>query len=103
MGDQVLRSLGEVVKACIRRDVDSAYRYGGDEFVVLLPDTDREQARFAALRIQKQFSTFRFGRVGISIGITEAQPDEDENTLLRRADDAMYESKNSGRGSITTR
>jgi len=101
MGDHVLRSLGQVVKVCIRKDVDTGYRYGGDEFVVILPDTDKHQARFAAERIQKQFGAFRFGNTSLSIGIAEAIPTEDEQTLVRRADEAMYQSKKDGRARIT--
>jgi len=101
VGDQVLRSLAQVIKVCIRKDVDSAYRYGGDEFVVILPDTDKLQARNAAERIQKQFGAFKFGSTSLSIGITEAKPDEDEKKLVKRADEAMYQSKRLGRARIT--
>jgi diguanylate cyclase (GGDEF)-like protein/PAS domain S-box-containing protein len=101
VGDQVLKALAQVIKVCIRKDVDSAYRYGGDEFVVLLPDTDKIQSRNAADRIQKQFGAFKFGATSLSIGITEAKPDEDEKKLVKRADEAMYQSKKFGRARIT--
>jgi diguanylate cyclase (GGDEF)-like protein/PAS domain S-box-containing protein len=101
MGDQVLRSLGEVIRSAIRRDVDTGYRYGGDEFIVILPDTDKNKARFAAERIQKQFGAFKYGQTSLSIGITEAQAKEDEKSLLRRADEALYTSKREGRARIT--
>jgi len=100
MGDRVLRALAEVIKVCIRKDVDSAYRYGGDEFIILLPDTDKHKARFAAERIQKQFASFKFGHTSLSIGITEARSDENEKEILKRADEAMYESKRKGGSSI---
>lgn len=96
MGDQVLRSLAQVIKVCIRGDIDSGYRYGGDEFVVVLPDTDKKQARVVAERIQKQFGAFKFGRTGLSIGIAQARNDEDEKSLIRRTDEAMYRAKRSG-------
>jgi diguanylate cyclase (GGDEF)-like protein/PAS domain S-box-containing protein len=101
VGDQVLRSLAQVVKVCIRKDVDSGFRYGGDELVVVLPDTDKLQARNAAERIQKQFGAFKFGRTSLSIGITEARADEDEKKLVKRADEAMYQSKRLGKARIT--
>jgi len=101
MGDQVLRSLGEVINACIRRDVDAGFRYGGDEFVVVLPDTGVEQAKSAAVRIQKQFGAFRFGETGLSIGIAEANVGDNEQTLVRKADFAMYKSKKGGKNRIT--
>lgn len=101
MGDHVLRSLGQVIKVCIRKDVDSGFRYGGDEFVIMLPDTDKEQAKVAAERIQKQFSAFKFGNTGLSMGIAEAAADEDDKSLIKRADEAMYRSKKEGRSRLT--
>jgi diguanylate cyclase (GGDEF)-like protein len=101
VGDQVLKALAQVINVCIRKDVDSAYRYGGDEFVVLLPDTDKQQSRNVADRIQKQFGAFKFGITSLSIGITEARPDEDDKKLVKRADEAMYQSKRFGRNRIT--
>jgi diguanylate cyclase (GGDEF)-like protein/PAS domain S-box-containing protein len=101
MGDHVLRSLGQVIKVCIRKDVDIGFRYGGDEFVIMLPDTDKEQAKVAADRIQKQFCAFKFGNTGLSMGIAEAFSDEDEQSLVRRADEAMYRSKKEGRSRVT--
>jgi diguanylate cyclase (GGDEF)-like protein/PAS domain S-box-containing protein len=101
MGDQVLRSLGEIIRLCIRNNVDTGYRYGGDEFVVILPDTNREKAQVVAERIQKQFGSFRFGSTSLSIGITEAKPGEDTKSLLSRADEAMYTSKRGGRARVS--
>lgn len=101
MGDHVLRSLGQVIKVCIRKDIDLGFRYGGDEFVIILPDTDGQQAKVAAERIQKQFGAFKFGSTSLSIGIAEALEDEDEQGLVRRTDEAMYQSKKEGRARIT--
>ena len=101
MGDNALQSLGGVIHACLRKDIDAGFRYGGDEFVVILPDTDMEQARIAAERIQKQFCALKFGQTNLSIGIADARMDDDEKTLVRRADMAMYASKKGGRGRIT--
>jgi diguanylate cyclase (GGDEF)-like protein/PAS domain S-box-containing protein len=101
VGDQVLRSLGQVIKVCIRKDVDSGFRYGGDEFSVILPDTDRNQAKVAAERIAKQFGAFKFGRVSLSIGIAEAKAGEDEKSIVKRTDEALYRSKREGRARIT--
>jgi diguanylate cyclase (GGDEF)-like protein/PAS domain S-box-containing protein len=101
MGDHVLKSLGDVVNACIRRGVDSGFRYGGDEFVVILPDTGMDRAVVAAERIQKQFCALKFGRTSLSVGIAEAKEDDDEKTLVRRADLAMYASKTGGKNKIT--
>ncbi|HMD68232.1 MAG TPA: sensor domain-containing diguanylate cyclase [Chitinivibrionales bacterium] len=101
VGDQVLRSLGQVIKVCIRKDVDAGFRYGGDEFAVILPDTDKNQAKVAAERIAKQFGAFKFGRVSLSIGIAEAMAGEDEKSIVKRTDEALYRSKREGRARIT--
>jgi diguanylate cyclase (GGDEF)-like protein/PAS domain S-box-containing protein len=102
MGDKVLHSLAQVINACIRQDVDSGFRYGGDEFVVLLPDTKKKQAGVVANRIQKQYRALKFGRTDLSIGITEAEVGDNEETIVKRADDAMYSSKREGGGTIST-
>jgi diguanylate cyclase (GGDEF)-like protein/PAS domain S-box-containing protein len=101
VGDAVLKALGQVIKVCIRKDVDSGYRYGGDEFAVILPDTDMLQAKVAAERIQKQFGAFKFGNISISIGIAEAKTGETEKTLVKRTDECLYRSKRDGRARIT--
>ncbi|MDR2729234.1 MAG: sensor domain-containing diguanylate cyclase [Chitinispirillales bacterium] len=101
MGDSVLKSLGEVINVCIRKDVDAGFRYGGDEFVIIMPDTTMDQAKVGAERIQKQFGAFKFGQTSLSIGIAEAQPDDDEKSFVRRADFAMYRSKKRGKNRIT--
>ena len=101
MGDHVLRSLGQIIKVCIRKDVDMGFRYGGDEFVIILPDTDKFQAKVVADRIVKQYSAFKFGSTGLSMGIAEALHDESEQAFVRRADEAMYQSKRDGRARIS--
>ncbi len=101
MGDHVLKSLGQVIRSCLRADIDTGYRYGGDEFVILLPDTDKFQAKIAAERIQKQFLSLNFGKTSLSMGISEATQDEDEQTFIKRTDEAMYNSKREGKARIT--
>jgi diguanylate cyclase (GGDEF)-like protein/PAS domain S-box-containing protein len=101
VGDGVLRSLGQVIKVCIRKDVDMGFRYGGDEFALILPDTDKLQARVVADRIQKQLGAFKFGRISLSIGITEAKPGDSEKNLVKNVDECLYTSKREGRARIT--
>lgn len=101
MGDQVLRSLGQIIRMCLRNDVDLPFRYGGDEFIILLPDTDKNQACVAAERIQKQFSSVEVGETSLSIGIAEALTAELEESLIRRADNALYQAKKDGRARIS--
>jgi diguanylate cyclase (GGDEF)-like protein/PAS domain S-box-containing protein len=101
MGDHTLKSLANVIKVCIRKDIDTAYRYGGDEFIIILPDTDKLQARTVTDRIQKQYGAFKFGTTSLSMGIAEALSTEDDQSLLRRTDEALYTSKREGRARIT--
>ena len=101
MGDHTLRSLSNVIRVCIRKDIDTAYRYGGDEFILLLPDTDKHQARVVTDRIQKQYGSFRFGVTSLSMGIAEALAGEDDTSIMHRADEALYTSKREGRARIT--
>jgi diguanylate cyclase (GGDEF)-like protein len=101
VGDSVLKSLGQVIKVCIRKDVDMGFRYGGDEFALVLPDTDKLQARVVADRIQKQLGAFKFGRISLSIGITEAKPGDSEKNLVKNVDECLYTSKREGRARIT--
>jgi len=100
-GDEVLKSLGDAINACIRKDVDAGFRYGGDEFVIIMPDTTMDQAKVGAERIQKQFGAFKYGQTSLSIGIAEADHEDDEKSFVRRADFAMYRSKKRGKNRIT--
>jgi diguanylate cyclase (GGDEF)-like protein len=106
-GDQVLTA---IVERCCRviRHVDVLGRYGGDEFVVILPETDHLMATEVADRIQYSISgspmTTDAGSVSvsISIGITQATPETaDIGLLLNKADQALYRSKQAGRNTIT--
>lgn len=106
-GDQVLIA---VVDRCCRiiRHIDILGRYGGDEFVILLPETDLHIAAEVADRIRTSISkpavVTEAGSivVSISLGITEATPEAaDLGLLLNKADQALYRSKRSGRNKIT--
>ena len=101
-GDKVLMQLGEVVRKCLRAN-DSGYRYGGDEFTVILPETRGSEAMTVAERIRDGFHALDFStesgkkvRLSVSIGITEIQPNETWENLTKRADAAMYEAKKGG-------
>jgi diguanylate cyclase (GGDEF)-like protein len=94
-GDASLRALGECLRATMRAS-DAAYRIGGDELMVLLPD-ERSWGAFAfAQRLLREASVHRSG-VTFSGGVAEAIDRESADTLVRRADLALYEAKRSGR------
>jgi diguanylate cyclase (GGDEF)-like protein len=107
-GDKVLVKIGEIIKSCLRTP-DSAYRYGGEEFTVILPETTSEEANTAAERIRKAIEAETFypkpGKpesVTISIGVTEYAKKEDIFAFVQRADKAMYVSKEQGRNRVSS-
>ncbi len=103
-GDAMLTQVAQLIKGCTR-DTDSVCRYGGEEFVVILPGTDVERAQEVAERIrQKQESRIFRPRRGlalrstISIGVAELIPDDEgPEMLFGRADHALYQAKEHGR------
>jgi diguanylate cyclase (GGDEF)-like protein/PAS domain S-box-containing protein len=95
-GDKVLRSVAQVVLKSIRR-MDSAYRYGGDEFTVILPGATQVEASQVAERIRKTFeNTPYLQQIKLSIGLVEFDPEYDLTTFVKHADEAMYTAKKMG-------
>ena len=106
-GDKALVGLGQIIKLCLRT-MDTAYRYGGEEFTIILPETNCEEAAVVADRIRTAVEAENLSpepekvvTITISIGITEYSPDERISTFVQRADNAMYISKQKGRNRIT--
>jgi diguanylate cyclase (GGDEF)-like protein len=102
-GDEVLRHIGYTLRDHIRHP-DIAGRYGGEEFLILLPNTASAEATEQAERLRKYVREAKVQvidhilSVTISIGVAQFRPGEDTwDTLLNRADNAMYEAKNNGR------
>lgn len=98
-GDQVLREVAEAIGASCR-DCDLAARYGGDEFAVILPETDLPGARETARRLAGRIEAKRWQHqgadmtVGVSIGTAELHPGQSAEALVREADRALYVDKN---------
>lgn len=101
-GDKVLRRVGEIVRHSIRRNVDSGYRYGGDEFTVLLIGASRDQAQAIAERIRSSLEQSGFRDITVSIGMAEFDETLDLEGFVQAADDAMYMSKHSGGNRVHT-
>lgn len=101
-GDQALKSLAAAVRERLR-PVDHLARFGGEEFVVLLPETPLAEAQQALTRLQRSLSAGLFmheGRdvlVTFSAGVTAWQPGETLDAALERADQALYEAKRTGK------
>ena len=107
-GDKVLAGIGKVIKSCLRK-MDTAYRYGGEEFTVILPETSRGEVMTVAKRIKDAMDNEKFSpqsgksvSITISIGATEYCRDERISEFVQRADKAMYLSKQRGRNQIST-
>lgn len=99
-GDRVLQTIGEVVNDCTRQHVDLGFRYGGDEFTVILPEADEEIAILIAERIRCSFLAKQFERLTLSIGVATYQKDPTAQTFIRAADVMMYEAKRAGGNQI---
>lgn len=98
-GDNVLQSIGRVITSTTRKNVDQNYRYGGDEFTIILPQTSMEQASQVAHRIVTSYHELGFGSTDLSIGLARFIRHEGDSwnndviNLIDRADKAMYQAK----------
>jgi diguanylate cyclase (GGDEF)-like protein len=111
-GDTVLKELAEILNGqCRHTTIDACFRYGGEEFVVILPEEELSHATSVAERIRRAveehpFSIKREHRnttVTISLGVAVAAPDEQVTgpELLKRSDDALYTAKRNGRNRVS--
>ncbi|MFH1985393.1 MAG: diguanylate cyclase [Pseudomonadota bacterium] len=102
-GDNVLRLVGDLMRAVTRRS-DQSFRYGGDEFFVILPETDLQQAVVMAEKIRTTFNArwpydaadSNAPRVTLSIGVAQSAGEAEPEAFIRRADMAMYAAKQAG-------
>lgn len=106
-GDKVLMAMGEIITSCLRSN-DTAYRYGGEEFTVVLPETRLEEACLVGERVRGILSQRVFtpeeettARVTISVGATQFSTNDTLESFIKRADKAMYDSKKAGRDRLT--
>jgi len=105
-GDQVLRTVAQIIRTQLR-EYDTAGRYGGEEFAVLLPFTKIDEAAMAAERLRKaveskdiKISHDKNINVTISLGVYEFKLNDSENDLLNNADKALYKAKETGRNKV---
>jgi diguanylate cyclase (GGDEF)-like protein len=107
-GDELLKSLSQILRENIREN-ELVGRYGGEEFIMVMPNVDRDGALMAAERIRKLIAGTPFehadkqpsGSVTVSGGVSLWPMDGDDvETLMRHADDALYEAKRAGRNRV---
>ena len=106
IGDQTLLLIAQKIRVSLRLQ-DTAYRFAGDEFTIILPETTAENARFVADRIQaemdKESLVIRdkeIAKITLSMGIAEYQRNEEKEQFVHRADVTMYEAKKRGGNDI---
>ena len=102
VGDRVLRGISEILSAS-QRGSDLAMRWGGEEFLVLLPDVGLTGARIFAERVRENVQNLVIqdaGRITVSAGVSELNGDEDPAVALARADANLYRAKAAGRNRV---
>ena len=100
-GDQLLKELAKIISRNIRQNVDSGYRYGGDEFAVTVLHANPQQALMVAERLRTEYNERSLVPTSLSIGIAKLKdlsdtPEDDLDNLIREADQALYLAKNNG-------
>jgi diguanylate cyclase (GGDEF)-like protein len=105
-GDQVLSRLGLVIKRCLR-ETDSAYRYGGEEFTILLPMTRGGEGVVTAERIRTEFQKETFSpapgqeaHMTVSVGLAQYKTKEEMKAFVHRVDQLMYHGKKNGKDRV---
>ncbi len=101
-GDTVLKTMGEVLQHTVRKS-DIGCRYGGEELVVIMPQTDHQTAMEVAERVRSKIEKIDLDgkHVTVSIGVSQATSSmKSSKTLLKLADDALYQAKNRGKNRV---
>lgn len=104
-GDEVLIHLVRVIKETLRT-MDVIGRFGGEEFLIVLPDTPLEDAKQTVTRLQRELTKriFMYNNekllITFSAGVALRAPDEDQGALIKRADDALYKAKRAGKNRV---
>jgi diguanylate cyclase (GGDEF)-like protein len=102
VGDQILVEIASTI-VTICRLTDTVGRWGGEEFLIICPETSAEGAMVLAEKIRgavESLPLHRYGSVTISLGVTSSKLDDDINTIVMRADKALYLAKSAGRNQV---
>jgi diguanylate cyclase (GGDEF)-like protein/PAS domain S-box-containing protein len=111
MGDECLKKVANCICNAVSRPADLAVRYGGEEFAIILPQTDPSGARFVAEKIRQkvaelniEHATSSFRVVTLSLGVATVFPSADNSpeVLIERADRSLYEAKKTGRNCVVS-
>ena len=102
VGDNILQEISKILTIC-SRDTDIVARWEGEEFVLMLPQTNIEQAFFVGEKLRATIEKHKFDdvkHITCSIGVGKFHQNEDKDTLFKRVDAALYKAKNSGRNKV---
>ena len=106
VGDAVLRKVAQVLRKAVRRS-DTVGRYGGEEFVIILPETPLEKALMLAEKLRKQIAAAavkhegqKLNAVTVSIGVAQYDEDSSVDHLINRSDQWLYKAKENGRNQV---
>ncbi len=102
IGDHVLQEVAKVLTLCSRKS-DVVARWGGEEFIMMLPKTNIEQAIFVAEKLRATIEKHKFevvSHITCSIGVSQFHHSETKTELFKRVDDALYNAKKSGRNKV---
>lgn len=102
VGDYVLQAVTGLVQKNIRA-ADVVARWGGEEFMVLMPESDMQAAKNASEKLRLAIAGHHFDKVDkltVSFGVVSFEPQDDLNSLLKRVDDALYRAKEQGRNCV---
>lgn len=104
-GDAALIHLATVIRETMRPQ-DTVARFGGEEFIIILPDTSVEDAQTAIVRLQRELTRRIFLHnndrrlITFSAGVTHLQPGDTQGSVTKRADEAMYAAKQAGKNRV---
>ncbi len=107
VGDNVLSRLGNCLESQVRES-DMVGRYGGEEFVFLMPMMERDDAAAMMERVRKAVSQLTWSEIGqdakitISCGVTKIEAGDSVDSVIKRADDALYAAKRAGKDQVVT-
>ena len=104
-GDSLLKDIAVTVNSSVRES-DTFARWGGDEFAILLPNTDLQRAEIMTERLRERIQNSTLGTLqGItcSFGVAEYEQNDTKQSLLIRADDLLLQAKSSGKGRVAVR
>ncbi len=101
-GDYVLKGVADIARENMRK-IDYLVRWGGEEFMIITPETDLERAGALAERIRKVIESFRFdnaGTITVSFGVTQFKNEDAVDSFIKRSDTALYKAKINGKNRV---